>query len=312
MPLRRQYNSLILGIAALLLACGIAISGTGCGGGGNGGNGNGGGSATTVIGRVLRAETNLPPNPAATVTIAGRSVTTGGDGRFSIANVPISTKTAVIKAASTADRTVALTLTKGVTNDIGDVFVSDTGYTASVTGTVVSPTGSTNTPVGGAKVTIAGVTVLTSTDGKFQIDNLPVGLGQDPNASIGTISATGFDDKQIFTQFPLEKSPPVNSLGTLPLGAPISGSAPGLPYTVKLTVKKGSTPTAGLAMNIFDSVTNTNLGGPLAQSGGDYYFWVVPGTYNIIVQADSTGTNTITQAVTLPGAATPVNVTLQL
>src|SRR5689334_6906635 len=78
-------------VLTLALFAGLA----GCGGGGGGGNNSG--TPVTVTGRVLRAETGLAPDPAATVTIGGTSVTTAADGTFTF-NPPGNATMAMIAA----------------------------------------------------------------------------------------------------------------------------------------------------------------------------------------------------------------------
>ncbi len=291
---RRQFVALALGGTLAALA--------GCSNGSNGGGPPGPGTSTSVTGRVLRAETNTP-EPNATVKIGSRSTTTAADGTFTLTNVDATVKTATITAAAPAiARTVALSLKAKTVNPLGDIFVSDTGYTATATGTVVAPINGTQQPVGNATVTIAGTQVKTGTDGKFRIDNLPVGLGANANVSVGTISAPNFETRQIFAPFVFETG--MNDLGTLPLGAPVGTVPPSLPYTVSgIVTVGGSKPTSPVTVSITPVGGTTLSGDTTTDAGGSYTFWVVAGTYTVTALR---GTDSRTVNVTLTSLDAPV------
>ncbi len=289
---RRQFVALaVIGTLAALAGCS-----------------NGGGSAppantsTSVTGRVLRAEANTP-EPNATVSIGSRTTTTATDGTFTLTNVDATVKVATITAAAPAiARTVALSLTAKTVNNLGDIFVSDTGYTATATGTVVAPINGTQQPVGNATVTIAGTQVKTGTDGTFRIDNLPVGLGASANVSIGTISAPDFETRQIFAPFVFETG--MNALGTLPLGAPVGTVPPSLPYTVSGNVTVGGkVPTVPVTVSITPVGGMTLSGNTTTDTSGNYTFWVVAGAYTVTALQ---GTDTRTVNVTLTSLDAPV------
>jgi hypothetical protein len=300
-----------LGMAAI----GSLVLFAGCGGGGGGGGG--GGQTVNVTGTVLSVTTNAAVS-GGSVKIGGQSATTGTDGTFTVANAPLNATSATITATGLATDTLAIKLAKpgaSGTDSLGNIYLADAAttspYTAVVTGTVVTQITNasgqlTNQPVGGATVTISGQVTTTATDGTFTISNLPVGLGSDPNVPIGTITATGFNPKSIIASFPLVSGS--NPLGTLPLGAPISGTVPGQPYTLTGQVQHGGKPAPGVQVFVEVAGTTTFLG-PSAQTdaNGNYYFWLVPGTYNLVAevggssQASLSGvvvgaTNTITTA----------------
>lgn len=273
----RGARAMRLGAFALALA--LAALAAGCGGGGGGGST--GGSAVTVTGTVIRAETGTFPNPPATITISGRSTSTLTDGTFTLSGVPLSATTATVAAQGEQTRTLTLHLAgpAGATDSLGNIYISNTGYNANANGRVVTTVNGQPQPVGGASVTIAGTTTLSATDGTFSITGLPVGLGTDPTTPIGVIHAAGFVDKQIFVQFPLAAG--ANDLGDQQLGAPVSGNAPGLPYTVTGVVDSGGQPASGI--NVTIETGGQVLGNPVqTDSTGHYYFWVVPGTYTVI------------------------------
>lgn len=295
---RRSFNYLIL---SLLIVTLFALL-TGCGGGGGGGpvvNGK----ATSVTGILLRAEDNSPV-VGATVTISGSSTTSAADGSFTLPSVPSNATSATITPkAPDLPRTLILALTPKVANNLGNIFTSKTGYTASAVGTVAAPINGAQQPVGNATVTIAGTQVKSGTDGSFRIDHLPVGLGADLNTAIGSITTPNFAVKQIFTQNLLVAG--VNQLGIQLLGAPVGNIPPGVPYTIKGTVTVGGKPApAGLNVSITAS-GGQPLGSTTTDASGNYSFWVVTGTYAVTV---TSGANSKTVMVTLITLDAPITV----
>ncbi len=275
----RQSGSSRIGgvLIALLLALLAGLSG--CGGGGGGGTSTGPSGNVTVTGTVIVAETGNPPSPAATVAIDGHTATTAADGTFSVANVASSAKTATVTAAGETTLTLALVLTNTTgTFNLGNVFISSGGYTASASGIIVTPVKGQYQAVGGADVTIAGSTVLSGTDGSFSITGLPVGLGADPTIQIGLVQAKGYVNKPITVQLPLITG--ANDLGQIVIQSPV-GATPGVPYTITGKVQHGTAGVPGISVAIFSG--DTQLGNPVStDANGNYYFWVVPGSYSII------------------------------
>ncbi len=282
------------GVCLLMpLVLGVLLAGCGSGGGG----GSSSGSGVTVSGSVLLVETNQPPSPGAAVNIGGQTGTTSPTGSFTLTTVPSGTTSGTISATGEQTLTLALKLTAGQINNLGTIYLSASGYTASVTGTVVSSgTLGQTSPVSGATVTIGGQSAVSAADGTFSIASLPVGLGADPTVPIGNVQAAGFVNKPVLTQFPLAAGS--NPLGSIVLGAPIGSSTPGSPYTVYGFVKSGGSP-------VSTSVSITPTVGPLIAhtdpTTGEYYFWVPPGTYTVTELSKN-----VTQTVTLANTSTPV------
>ncbi len=295
-------------IVALILAA-MAFGTAGCGGGGGGG---GVGSTVTVTGRIIRAETNTRPDPAATITLGGVSGQSNAtDGAFSIASVSSGATSAVITATGSQTLTLPVTLTGAnvTTVNLGDIFLSDTGYTATVTGRVVTTVDNSQQNVAGAVVNIAGRTATTATDGKFTLDNLPVGLGTVAGA-YGTVKAGGFEDKPITDatlEFPLTAG--ANALkNPIVIERPI-GSTPNPPYTIRGVITVNGTPTAGIAVSVTNStgqVFSTSTG-----PGGTYLFWLVTGTYTISAATGNASGSTMVTLSSLdnPVTATTINLT---
>lgn len=265
-----------------LVAVGALLAATlaGCGGGG-GTSGGGGGTPVTVTGRVLRAETGIAPNPAATVTIGSASTNTAADGTFTL-SAPSGATMATIAAQGSQTRTITVALSATQTNNLGDIYISDTGYTATVTGRVVTQVNGATQPVGNATVTIANVSTTTKTDGTFTLSGLPVDLGN-VAGTVGKVSAQGFEDKPITDvnlQFPLKAG--ANPIGDLLIAAP-SGSTPLPPFTIKGVVNVGGKPQTGAAVKLTQTVNGTvnTIGTTTTDATGTYTFWVVPGAYTV-------------------------------
>jgi hypothetical protein len=294
---RRVRTGLLAALAALSLA--------GCGGGGGGGA-----APASVSGRVHKATDGTAPNPAATVAIGGVSgASSTSDGSFTLAGVSSSATTLTATATGAQTLNLPITLQANQNNNIGDIFLSDTGYTAVVTGRVVTSVNGASQPVGNATVVLAGLTVKTGTDGKFTLSNLPVNLGNsNVTFKAGMITAAGFVEKDLTTDtslFPLAAGN--NAWGDVLIGTD-TGGTPLPAYTIKVTVKVNGTATAGLSVSLFAQAAGggngANLGPATDAGGGLYTFWVVPGTYNI--QASVGGGSTQKVSVTLQKLDTPV------
>jgi hypothetical protein len=288
-------------VAAVLLALGLALmaGAVGCGGGGGGGTPTQSGNVT-VLGTVLDAESLAAPSSGA-ITINGKTANTAADGTFQLTNVAATATTATVTASGEQPRTLTLKIPAKTTSlDLGDIYMSATGYNASASGTVVTPKSGANQPVGGATVTIAGTSVLTGTDGTFSIPNLPVGLGTDPTTPIGTVHATGFVDKPIVSQFVFTAGD--NPLGALLIQTPVNSTAPPPPYTVSGQVTHSGTAQPNVTVAIFSGATQ--LGTAQTDANGTYYFWVVPGNYTVITVLS--GGQQVSVSVQLNAPNTPV------
>lgn len=292
----RWYRALHCDVWRGLLLMGIALLLAGCGGG----SGGTGGDGTGVSGVILRAENNAVVANAV-IRIGSAQTASKSDGSFLLSNVNSAITTATVTPPSPGvARTLTLALTPRVVNNLGNIFTSDTGYTASATGTVVAPINGTQQPVGNATVTIAGTQVKTQTTGTFQITNLPIGLGSDANTPVGQITAPDFDIKPIYAQFVFAAG--TNNLGTLVLGAPVSNTPPSGPYTIAGKATVGGNPTAGVAVVILNA-QGQPLGAATTDVNGNYSFWVVAGNYTI---EGSFGNVNRAVTVTLVAVDTPV------
>jgi len=287
-----------LGVA-IGVFCAFAVGLTGCGGGGGGGGTSN--NPVTVTGTVLSVDSTTIPT--ASVKIGNQTVTTDANGKFTIPNVSANTTTGSVTATGEQPLTLTLSLKKNAVNDLGTLYLSDVGYTATVTGRVVKSVGGVISPVGGATVTIANATALSQTDGTFTLNNLPIGLGGNPGV-VGKISAAGFEDKPLTAenlQFPLAAGS--NPIGDQLLATP-SGTTPSAPYTIKGVVTVGGVPAANVSVSL--ATGGISLGSTTTDATGTYFFWVVPATYQITAVAGATSQQTVT--ATLVKLDTPITV----
>ena len=291
---------------------------SGCGGGGSSSSGGGGGGSAIITGQVLLVSSNAAPATTATVSSGGVTATANAaDGSFTLSNVPSSATSLTISVAQTGGasplvRTLPIALTANQTAALGAIYVGGTGYNATVTGRVVTAgAGGVTQGVGNATVTIAGVQVQTSANpatlGQFTVSGLPVGLGSDLGVLLGTVQASGFASYQLITNtanlnFPTGLISGSNSIGDITILQP-SGSTPAPPYTVtgQVTVAGTGAPNQTVVL----TQNGTFLGSVTTDSSGNYFFWVVAGTYT--VQATrSAGGQTQTTSVTLTAVDQPV------
>lgn len=277
---------------------------TGCGGGGGGAAPAG---VATIVGRILRAETNTRPDPVATVTVGSVSTTSSpADGFFSLTGVPAGQTALVVAAPGARERTIPVTSTAGQTLDLGVIYLSDSGYDATVSGRVVTIVNNQQQGVAGATVTIAGLTTTTVQDGAFTINGLPVGLGSVPGI-YGSVSAQGFERKDITAEtleFPLTAGN--NVLRNPIVILPPSGSVPLPPYTITGTVTFAGQPTAGAVVRLTNPTTSLTT---TTDASGQYFFWVVAGTYTVSATLQNvTGQVQVTlERVDTPVTAPPIN-----
>lgn len=266
--------------AALLALCIFMGALSGCG--------SGGGTSfapVLVTGKVLLVETGQPPNPAATVNIGGPNSLTTATGDFSLMAASNATSV-IVTATGSMTRTLPVSLVANVTNNLGTIYLSNTGYTATVTGRVVTTLSGVSQAVGNATVTISGSQVKTGTDGKFTITNLPVGLGNTAGV-VGKVTASGFEDKPITD---LNLGAPLtagnNNIADLVIATPI-GTTPPPPYTIKGVVQVAGKPVSGALVAI--ATGGSTLGTTTTDSTGTYFFWVVPASYTLTATNPSAG-----------------------
>jgi hypothetical protein len=268
-------------LVALIIMAALGLSSVfGCGGGGGGGA-----APADVRGRIMLVSTGLPLQ-GASVSIGGRSVNTDLNGLFLLAGIPSNSTQITVSATGEKTLTQPLpTLTPNAATDLGDIFLLDNsavgGYTATASGTVVRS--DTNAPVSGATVKLNGQIVVTNNLGFFAFSGLPVGLGGD--VQVGLITATGFEDKQLFIDPPLGDSTPPsgsdNKLGLIPISPPV-GPIPGFPSNIRGVISlQGLTDLSGTVVTL-TLKSNGQLAGTFTTAAdGKYGFYVVAGTYTV-------------------------------
>ena len=116
----------------------------------------------------------------ATVKIGTATATTGADGRFELQSLPVGSATITTSAPGFDSRSESLSLAAGTNTH--DVTLTPTP-TASISGVVTATTGAV---MQGASVSVGSAIATTGADGRFELQNLPVG-----GATIIT-SAAGF------------------------------------------------------------------------------------------------------------------------
>jgi hypothetical protein len=202
-------------------------------------------------------------------------------------------------------------LTAGRTNDLGDVFLSDVGYTATASGRAVRA--DDLTPISGATVRLSGLVATTDANGSFRFVGpsqlLPVNLGG-TGVVVGMIRATGLEDKPIVIDPPLGASPPDNALGDIPVSPPVGGT-PGGPSNIRGTITiTGQSNHSGVTVTLIDRGTSLPVATRVTEADGRYGFWVVAGDYT--VRAEKAGLTPKQQDVTLVRPDVPVTVDLTL
>ena len=305
-------------VAAALLLCGLAALLSGCGGGGGGNNGGGNGGSAIITGQVLLVSTNAAPTTTTTVSSGGISTTaSAADGSFTLSNAPTSATTLTISVAQASGnpvvRTLPIALTANQTSALGVVYVGATRYDATVTGRVVTQGTSGTQGVGNATVTIAGIQVKTSADsatlGQFTISGLPSGLGSETGVLIGTVEAPGFGARQLITadtgslNFPNGLVSGANSIGDITILQP-SGSTPAPPYTITGLVTVAGAGRPSQSAQLYQN--GTLVGNVTTDANGNYFFWVVAGTYTVKAIYTSGAAQTQSVSVTLVTLDNPV------
>src|SRR5918997_1904927 len=161
-------------IPTLAIALVTSISVAACGG-----SDPSGAPATATVSGVVSAAAGAVIE-GASVSIGSATATTGPDGRFELANLPVGSAMISTSAPGFDPRAESVSLIAGANTH--DVVLTPTP-TATVSGVVTAATGAV---IEGASVKIGSVTATTGPDGRFELANLPVG-----SATIIT-SAPGF------------------------------------------------------------------------------------------------------------------------
>jgi len=261
------------------------------------GCGGGGGGTATAIGRVLNVQTGQPPNPSCNVSLGGGTAvaTSSVDGSFS-ATGPSGSTALTVDTIIFGVKTFTVPRISGVTA-VGDFWIGPQETT--LEGQVLS--GTDSSPVAGATVSFAGRIGTTDANGDFQLANVAYSTsGQSVFWGIvGTIRATGFITES-FSASPYTDNGGITNIGSILITSLTDPNPPGDPYNIYGAVFASGGPSGTI-------VTLKQNGTPVrivnVGSDGNYYFWIVPGSYTISYQkgaltapdenADLTATNQV-------------------
>ena len=145
-------------IPTLAIALVTSLSVAACGGS----EPNGSPATATVSGVVSAAAGAVIEG--ASVTIGSATATTGADGRFELANLPVGSATIKTTAPGFAPRSESVSLIEG--SNTHDVVLTPTPtLTATVSGVVTAATGAV---IEGASVRIGTFTATTGADGRYR------------------------------------------------------------------------------------------------------------------------------------------------
>jgi N-acetylneuraminic acid mutarotase len=161
-------------IPALAIALAASTFAAACGG-----SDPGDPNATATVSGVVTAAGGAVIE-GASVTIGSATATTGADGRFELQNLPVGSATINTSAPGFEPRSESVSLIAGTNTH--DVVLTATP-TATVSGVVTAAGGAV---IEGASVEVGTVSATTGADGRFELQNVPVG-----SATIST-SAPGF------------------------------------------------------------------------------------------------------------------------
>jgi len=131
-------------------------------------------SATTgsLIGKVYDAVTNQPIEGASIALAGGPSTTTGGNGAFTITDIPPDTYEVTIAAPDYIPQVYQAMIMAGVTTDVQTVYLSPSAQSTTITGRVIEA--ETGKAIAGATVTVpeTGATAKTASDGVYMISGI--------------------------------------------------------------------------------------------------------------------------------------------
>jgi hypothetical protein len=243
----------------------------------------------TVTGTVKANSSTGSTIAGASISFAGKTTTSAGNGTFSITGVAAGTYTLAISAQGYAPYSSGITLNA---NQTLVAVLTPASYT--LTGTVHN--GSPNGPgLAGATVAVAGKTAITAGDGTFSITGISGGTYTVVASKTGYISVTSSS----FTM----NSNLVAAMYLMPKTYSVSGTVTSAGVT-----GSNSAALSGAIVSIAGQSELTGSAGSFSISG------LAPGTYPVI--ASKTGYNNYTGSITVSAnqtlsiVMTPVTYTL--
>ena len=156
---------------------------------------DGGGSAFGTVAGSVTDDAEIPSGitNAAVSTDSGQNGTTGAFGDYSIANVPVGSRTISVTASGYDSQSTTETVSDGATTTVNFALnETPTGGSGSIKGTVYSGAGG---KLQGVNLQVMGGTSsMTNKGGKYTIQNVPGGI------QTVTATKTGFlpQEKDIF------------------------------------------------------------------------------------------------------------------
>ena len=132
---------------------------------------------TRVNGRIVSGD-NGTEIVGATVSVAGKSTTSGSGGTFHIDNVPSGTQTLTVSKSGFGTVEIIVELTEGINNYVGFISLTPTGIsTGSVSGKLeeVNPAGGHNLSMGDVLVKIGSYSGQANSEGFFTVSDMPLG-----------------------------------------------------------------------------------------------------------------------------------------
>jgi hypothetical protein len=230
---------------------------------------------STITGIVLDSVTRMPIAGAfVEAKGTGGGVTTGGDGSYTLINVPIGFETVEASATDHESSSATVTVTAGFTA-VQDFFLTPT--IGSINGSVRNA--SNNQPIAGATVTAGGMTTTTDGGGNYTLNNVPTG-----SQSV-SVTATDFNPNSVSV--------------TVPPGATVTQNITLTPQlgTVSGFVKDDyGEPIAGATVNVAGISTASLADGSYSVSN------LTPGQKSIIASKENYTSVTVT--VTIVGNQT--------
>jgi choice-of-anchor A domain-containing protein len=232
---------------------------------------------TAIAIRALAATASAPP-PASTGQVSGTvidqatsaslsgvqvaltgaqsaSATTDASGGFAVAGLAPGSYTVAISKAGYSTASIPVTVTVGVTSNLGTIRLQAATTTASLQGVVRD--GSTGTAITGATVAIAGgASATTDAAGSYQLGGLI------PGPATVTVTKTGYQSATISTTLSagvvLYFSPSLYAPGQGPTDATLTG---------KVADLATGQPVAGASVKIGTSTTTTAANGTFTLAG---------------------------------------------
>ena len=247
---------------------------------------NGGPTTGTISGTVT--DSSGTALSGVTVSIGTISVTTQGNGSYTLANVSAGTATVTASLAGFQTAAQTVTLTAGGTATANFALIAATTSAGAVTGTITNI--SNGAVLSGATVKWSAMAVSSNSSGVYTLNNVTGGT------QTITASATGYLPRSVTVS--------VTGGGTSTLNFQLATAG-----IIKVTATNSSgAADAGATISIQGGVIGTTLTGATNSSGAYSSNWIPVGSYTVTIS--ESGHTTQTKNVTVSsGATTAANFT---